>query len=68
MKILQKYISTNLSLKISVIMAPMTRSRADNRKVMAIGGYVEADDEMPSHTIINTAKHYRKFYKGTFYY
>ncbi|GLB53971.1 alkene reductase [Neptunitalea chrysea] len=31
-----------------------------------IGGYVEADDETPTQSIINTAKHYRKFYKGTY--
>lgn len=31
-----------------------------------IGGYVEADDTNPTKTILNTAKHYRKLYKGTY--
>lgn len=35
MKILEKYKSSHLSLKNRVVMAPMTRSRADNENALA---------------------------------
>lgn len=31
-----------------------------------IGGYVEADDHNPTQSILETAKHYRKLYKGSY--
>jgi N-ethylmaleimide reductase len=31
-----------------------------------IGGYVEADDTDPAASVLNTAKHYRRLYKGTY--
>ncbi len=37
-----------------------------NLAYLHIGGYVEADDSNPTQSILDTAKHYRKLYKGTY--
>ena len=37
-----------------------------NLAYLHIGGYVEADDPNPTKSILDTAKHYRKLYKGTY--
>lgn len=44
----------------------ITKLNDYNLAYLHIGGYVEADDETPMQSILTTAKHYRKLYKGTY--